>query len=114
MKTFALIFRLDATEKPTPAQKKEYMQQWMAWLNDIAATGQLAEGGNHFSAEGRVLKPNNGIIETPYPDGQSAVAGYLLILAEDLEGATIIARKCPILNGTGNSVEIRETATPGA
>lgn len=99
--------------QPTEKQMEVYMQQWMRWINEIADSHQLADGGNHFSRNGRVLKPNNEIIETPHISDNNSVAGYILILADNLDEATKIAKKCPILNGENTSVEIREIATPG-
>ena len=116
MKKFVLLFRMDIINKeaqPTKEQMKTYMQQWMQWINNIANKGQLADGGNHFSRQGRVLKTKNEIIETPYVADNNSVAGYIIILAKSLDKATEIAEKCPILNGQNTSVEIRETATPG-
>ena len=116
MKQFVLLFRMDVTNKeaqPTQQQMKSYMQQWMAWINDIADNDQLADGGNHLSAQGRVLKPNNEVIETPHISNDNSVAGYILVLADDIDEATKIAKKCPILNGENTSVEIREIGTPG-
>jgi hypothetical protein len=111
MNEFILIFRMNITTKsaqPTPQQMKIYMKQWEKWIKGIAAKGRLAEGGNHLSAEGRVLKPKNETIEGPYTSKKESVAGYILILAKDLDDAAKIAKKCPILNGEGTSVEIRE------
>jgi len=99
--------------QPSKEQMKIYMQQWMEWINEIADNKQLADGGNHFSREGRVLKPNGEIVETPYIADNNSIAGYILVLAENLDQATMIAKKCPILNGQNTSVEIRETGTPG-
>jgi hypothetical protein len=116
MKEFALLFRMDITTpnaQPTQAQMEIYMQQWMQWINGIAERGQLAEGGNHFSAQGRVLKPNQEVIEGPHVADNNSVAGYILVLADDLDGATDLAKECPILNGQNTSVEIREAAKPG-
>jgi len=116
MKEFVLLFRMDITTKgnqPTKEQMNIYMQQWMQWINDIAENGQLADGGNHFSKQGRVLKSQNKVIETPYMVEQNAVAGYIIVLADHIDGATKIAEKCPILNGQHTSVEIREVAIPG-
>ena len=73
MKEFVLLFRLDITSdkaQPTKAQMETYMQQWMSWINEIAEKDQLADGGNHFSKKGRVLKPNNEVIETPHVAGK--------------------------------------------
>lgn len=90
-----------------------YMQQWMSWINEIEAIGQLANGGNHFSREGRVLKPKGEITNLPFIEDNMSVAGYIIITAANMEDAIKIAAKCPILNGNHTSVEIRETALPG-
>ena len=99
--------------QPTKEQMETYMQRWMEWINEISDNDQLADGGNHFSRQGRVLKPNNVVIETPHIADNNSIAGYIIILADNLDEATIIAKKCPILNGQNTSVEIRETAPPG-
>ena len=116
MKDYVLMFRMDITTaqaRPTPEQMKLYMEQWMKWVNGIASRGQLADGGNHFSREGKVLKPHNTITDGPYTADCESVAGYLIVLAKDMNEAVSIAEKCPILAGEGTSVEIRETADPG-
>jgi hypothetical protein len=116
MKEFVLLFRMDITNneaQPTKEQMKNYMQQWMQWISYISDKGQLADGGNHFSRQGRVLKPNNEVVDTPLIENNVSIAGYIIVLAQNLDEATMIAKKCPILNGQNTSVEIRETATPG-
>lgn len=117
MKEFALLFRMDITTEsaqPTQEQMDIYMQDWMKWIQAITQKGQLAEGGNHFSRGGRLIRAKRNISEGPYTFNNESVAGYVLIFAKDLDDATLIAEKCPILNGEGTSVEIRETATPGS
>lgn len=94
--------------QPSKMQMKIYMQQWTEWINEIAQNEQLAEGGNHFSRQGRVLKPYHQIDETPYIAENNSIAGYIIILSKNMEEATAIAKKCPILNGQNTSVEIRE------
>ncbi len=116
MKEFALLFRMDITTKeaqPSQEQMNTYMQQWMEWIQYIDDKGQLSDGGNHFSKEGRVLKPNGSVTEGPYVAENNSVAGYLIVTGKDLNGATAMAEKCPILNGENTSVEIRELGTPG-
>lgn len=114
MKEYILLFRMDITTEeaqPTEEQMSVYMQQWMKWINGIASKGQLAAGGNHLSKQGKVIKPNKEIIDSPYVADQLSVAGYILVFAKDIKGATAIASKCPILNGENTSVEIREIAS---
>lgn len=113
MKEFLLLFRMDITSpeaQPTDEQMEIYMEQWMEWIDEIADNDQLGEGGHHLSKQGRVIKSNNETIETPYIAEKISVAGYILVLAKNLDEATTIAKKCPILNGPNTSVEIRETA----
>ena len=114
MKEFLLIFRMDITTKeaqPSPEQMKLYMTQWMEWINDISAQQQLADGGNHLSPIGKVLRSNNVIADESYTSNKESVAGYIIILAKDIDDAVRIAKKCPILQGEGTSIEVRETAT---
>ncbi len=116
MKEFVLLFRMDITNQeaqPTKEQMKIYIERWMHWINHISEKGQLANGGNHFSKSGRVLTPKNKIIESPYVYDNVSVAGYIIITAKNLTGATKIAEKCPILEGENTSVEIREVASAG-
>ncbi len=116
MKQFVLLFRMDITNReaqPTKMQMEVYMKQWMEWINQISKNKQLASGGNHFSQQGRVLMGDNQMLESPHISDNNSVAGYIIVLAENLDEATKIAKKCPILNGQNTSVEIRETATPG-
>jgi len=115
MKKFVLLFRMDITNEevqPTQKQLETYLQQWMRWIKEIAANGSLANGGNHLSRQGRLLKPGNEVVDTPHIADNNSVAGYIIVLADDIDGATKIAKKCPTLNGPNTSVEIRETATP--
>jgi len=116
MKEFILLFRMDITTseaQPTPGQMDIYMQDWMEWINDISAHGQLADGGNHLSNSGTVLRSMNRINGEPYTSNNESVSGYIIILAKNEKDALSIARKCPILSGEGTSVEVRETATSG-
>ncbi len=115
MKQFVLVFRMDITTKkiqPSKEQMATYMQQWMGWINNIDDNRQLADGGNHFSKQGKILQPHNKITDEPYKANGQSVA-YIIIYAKDMEEATSIASKCPILNGENTSLEIRETALPG-
>jgi hypothetical protein len=116
MQEYVLLFRMDITNEnmqPTKQQMEIYMQQWMEWMSEMRDKGQLADGGNHFSREGSVLRSNNEIIHTPYIAESNSLAGYIIITANNMDDAIMIASKCPILSGNNTSVEIRQTASPG-
>lgn len=115
MKEFVLLFRmnLSAEARPSKDRMNTYMQQWMEWISEMAQNDRLADGGNHFSPTGRVLKSNHEMIETLYVADDVSVAGYIIVLAADMDEATKMAGKSPLLNGHDTSVEIRATAMPG-
>lgn len=100
--------------QPSPEQMEDYMRQWHAWIHALASEHKLADGGNHFSPEGTLLKPGNRSLKGPYTSEGISVAGYILIYAQNMREAVRLAKKCPILSGENTSVEIRETAAAGA
>ena len=117
MDEFVLIFRMDITNKesqPSPKQMKIYLKQWEDWISEIDRKNKLADGGNHLLAEGKVLKSNNVIENGPYIEKGQSIAGYIIIMASNLDEAVKIAERCPILNGEGTSVEVRKTGSNGS
>ena len=111
MNEFVLFFRMDILNvEVSYEQMKGYMTLWNVWINKIDSQGHLAEGGNHLSKEGRVLKSNRINIDMPYVAENNSIVGYILILAENMDEATLIAQKCPILSGENTSVEIRQVS----
>lgn len=111
MNEFILIFRMDILSpeaQPDAAQMAVYMQQWEKWISSLAAGNKLAPGGNHLSKAGKVLKPNGVVLHGPHATNRESVAGYILILATNLEEAAALAMDCPILKGEGTSVEVRQ------
>jgi hypothetical protein len=110
MNSYTLFFRMDITTpeaQPTAAQMETYMQQWGQWISSIEDNGQL-EGGTHLSKQGRVLRPKNTMADGPYTEQNESVAGYIVVAAKNINDATAIAQLCPILQGEGTSVEIRQ------
>jgi hypothetical protein len=86
------------------------IKHWTQWIDGIEESGRLS-GGHHLSTQGKVLYPKHTVSHGPFTSDKVSVAGYILVLAEDIDDALTIAEKCPILKGEGTSVEVRETAT---
>lgn len=114
MKQFVLIFRMDlenAAAQPTQQQLDRYMIDWTRWVASIEEAG-LLDGGHHLSKDGVVLR-KEGVQHSLHSANHESVAGYILVRAEERDRAVAIASRCPILNGEGTSVEVREVADPG-
>lgn len=110
MEEFVLLMRLDILTKeaqPSPEQLKVYMQRYYDWVDTIMAQHKFV-GGTGLSTEGRVLKSNNFITDGPYAEIKESIAGYIIIKAKDFDEAVAFAKACPILQGEGNSVEVRK------
>ena len=110
MDEFILLFRLDIINKeaqPSPEQLQVYMKQYQDWVAGIAAQNKFV-GGKGLSTEGRVLKAHNVITDGPFAEIKESIAGFIIIKATDFEEAVSLSRDCPMLNGEGNSVEVRK------
>lgn len=110
MEEFILLMRLDILTKdaqPSPEQMQIYMKQYRDWVGGIAAQNKF-KGGTGLSTEGKVLKSNNAITDGPFAEIKESIAGFIVILAKDLDEAVGLAKGCPILNGQGNSLEVRK------
>lgn len=113
MEEFILLMRLDITTKeaqPSPEQLQVYMKQYYDWVGGITAQNKFS-GGKGLSTEGKVLKSNNVTTDGPFAEIKESIAGFIMIKAKDFEEAAAIAKACPILNGEGNSVEVRKIVT---
>lgn len=110
MEEYLLLMRLDLITKeaqPSAEQMQVYMQQYHEWVGGIAAQNKFV-GGTGLSTEGKVLKGKDLITDGPYAELKESLAGFIIIKADSFDDAAAMARACPILNGPGNSVEVRK------
>lgn len=110
MKEFILLFRANYQDIAgvSSAETQERNNIWMDWINDLVDQNHLAEGGNHLTPEGKILRSNGAISVESLPENKESILGYILILASSLDEAVELAKDCPILTGKGTSVEVRE------
>jgi hypothetical protein len=112
MDEFLLLFRIDILTKdaqPTADQMKTYMQEYRNWVDTIIAENKFVSGKG-LGTEGKVLKENL-ITDGPFVEIKESIAGFIIIRAENLADAVRLSKGCPILNGKGNSVEVRKIST---
>ncbi|WP_276481369.1 YciI family protein [Paraflavitalea pollutisoli] len=110
MEEYLLLMRLDLLTKekqPSPEQMQVFIQQYQDWVGGIAAQNKFS-GGTGLSTEGRVLKGTAVVTDGPYAEIKESLAGFIIVKATDFDDAVSMARACPILEGEGNSVEVRK------
>src|SRR3954467_9204160 len=109
MDEFMLIFRHeDGTKVASPEQIKIWMKQTMDWIGGIAAQNKFV-GGNGLSFEGsKIVGHDNVVTDGPFGDIKETLGGYVIVKANSVEEAVEFAKGSPVLQGAGNTVEVRK------
>lgn len=112
MDEFLLIFRHeDGSKVASPEQIQVWMEQTMNWLGTIAAQDKLVSQGNGLTFDdARVVKHNNVVTNGPFGDIKETIGGYVIVKAESVDEAVEFAKGSPVLQGEGNTVEVRKIA----
>jgi len=115
MNEFALIFRSEALPERrfSPDEMQAIMQQWQSWMGDMAAKGQLANGGNRLGSDGKTVRPSAVVTNGPYAEIKEMITGFIVVKAENIDAAAELAKGCPILPAGGN-VEVRNIIPMGS
>ncbi len=96
----------------SPEEMQVHMEKWKTWMSGLAEKGQLIDG-LPLSKEGKqVLKGGEVVHDGPYAEGKEIVGGYLMVNADDFDGAVEISKGCPIFEHDGQ-VEVREIMNMG-
>lgn len=114
MDEFILIFRhQDGKKIASPEQMQIWMKQTMDWIGSIAAQNKFISGtGLPFDDARTVMTKNSSKIVTngPFGDIKETIGGFIMVKADSVEEAVEFAKGCPVLQGEGNSVEVRKIA----
>jgi hypothetical protein len=111
MDEFILIFRHEDGQKvASPEQIQGWMQQTGEWMGGISARNKLSGGNGLSFAEARVVQPGNIVTNEPFGGIKETIGGYIIVKADSVDEAVEFAKGCPVLQGEGNSVEIRKIA----
>jgi hypothetical protein len=111
MNEFMLIFRhQDGKAVASPEQIQVWMKQTMDWIGGIAAQNKFSGGNGLPFDEARVVWPNDVVTNGPFGEIKETIGGYIIVKADSVDEAIAFAKGCPVLQGDGNSVEVRKVA----
>lgn len=111
MEEFALIMRHeDGRKVASPEQIQQWMKQTMDWIGSIAAQNKFVNGTGLPFEDARVVKHGTVVTNGPFGDIKETIGGLITVKAESVEEAVEFAKGCPVLQGEGNSVEVRKIA----
>jgi hypothetical protein len=111
MDEFILIFRHEDGHKvASPEQIQHWMKQTMDWIGIISAKNKFSGGNGLPFDDARVVRHNNVVTNGPFGEIKETIGGYIIVKADSVDEAVEFAKGCPILQGEGNSVEVRKIA----
>lgn len=111
MEEFILLFRHEDGKKvASPEQMQVWMKQTMDWIGGIAAQNKFVLGNGLPFEDSRVVGHNNVVTNGPFGDIKETLGGYIIVRADSIDEAVEFAKGSPVLQGEGNTVEVRRIA----
>lgn len=111
MDEFMLIFRHeDGAKVASPEQLQIWMKQTMDWIGGIAAQNKFSGGNGLPFDDSRVVHYNKVVTNGPFGEIKETIGGYIIVKADSVEEAVEFAKGSPVLQGEGNTVEVRKLA----
>jgi hypothetical protein len=91
----------------SPEQMQQTMKNWMDWKDKLEKNGHVKQLGERLDGTGKVVRGKaKAVTDGPYVEVKDSIQGYMILEAEDMNQAVLLAKGCPILEGDG-TVEIR-------
>jgi hypothetical protein len=110
MDEYALIMRHeDGSKIASPEQMQVWMKQTMDWIGGIAAQNKFVSGTGLLFDDARVVK-NNMVTNGPFGEIKETIGGFIVVKAGSADEAVEFAKGCPVLQGEGNTMEVRRIA----
>lgn len=114
MDEFILIFRhQDGSKVASPEQLQEWMKQTMDWIGNIAAQNKFVSGTGLLFDDAHIVtnkKSENVVTNGAFGDIKETIGGFIVVKADSVHEAIEFAKDSPILQGEGNSIEVRKIA----
>ena len=111
MDEFILIFRhQDGNKLASPEQMQIWMKQTMDWIGSISAQNKFIGGNGLPFDDARVVRSNNIVTNGPFGEIKETIGGYIMVKANSVDEAVEFAKGSPVLQGEGNTVEVRKIA----
>lgn len=109
MQEYMLIFRhQDGLKVASPEQIQVWMKQTMDWIGGIAAQNKFVEGNGLPFDDAKVVHHNKTVTNGPFGEIKETLGGYIVVKADSVEEACEFAKGSPVLQGEGNTVEVRK------
>lgn len=103
-----LIFRhQDGLKVASPEQLETWMKQTRDWMGSVAAQNKLVGGNGLAFDDAKVVWHKGVVTDGPFGEIKETLGGYVIIKADSADEAAEMAKNFPVLQGDGNSIEVR-------
>lgn len=108
MEKFMLIIREDLKRigALTDEERFSNMPEQMEWIKSIAESGNYITG-EPLEIRGRYVSKNEVLSDGPFIEAKEGIAGYDMIMAENIDQAVAIAQMCPLVMKGVAVIEVR-------
>ena len=111
MEEFVLIMRHEDGKKvASPQQMEIWMKQTMDWIGGIAAQNKFVSGTGLPFEDAKVVTHNKVVTNGPFGEIKETIGGFITVKADSVDEAVEFAKGCPVLQGEGNTMEVRKIA----
>jgi hypothetical protein len=111
MDEYLLIMRHeDGSKIASPDQMQKWMKQTMERIGTITAKNKFVSGTGLTMDDAKIVGHNNIVTNGPFGDIKETIGGFITVKADSIDEAVEFAKGCPVLQGEGNTVEVRKVA----
>jgi hypothetical protein len=111
MDEYAIIMRHeDGSKIASPEQMQIWMKQTMDWIAGITAKNKYVSGTGLLFDDAKVVAHDKVVTNGPFGDIKETIGGFMIVKADSVEEAVEFAKGSPVLQGEGNTVEVRKIA----
>jgi hypothetical protein len=111
IKRFVMLFVTPEVDSSQTANQEtevnpDVIKVWTDWINGLIEKGAFISTEQLEMNGGKIVKPNNEVIDGPFTELKEIIGGYILVKAKDIDEAVEFAKGCPILH-VGGKVDVR-------
>jgi hypothetical protein len=97
MNQFLIIVRGSDHSVTSPEEMQKRLELFGEWVQEVLA-GRYVSGAPLEETDARLLKSKNEVLtDGPFLESKEMISGYIVISANDIEEATELTKKCPLL-----------------
>ena len=112
MKEFLFILRTegDVWTSLSPQQLQQHIEKGTAYIGNLIKEGKL-KSAQPLDKGGKIILENGTVKDGPFNETKEVLAGYFIIVANNIDEAVAIAKANPIFGDIPTKIEVHPMKT---